>query len=145
MQASEMKWEKLTLLVDSGASDTVVPQTVCPGAELHWTPKVGIEYEIADGGTLDNLGERRCLLKTSESANAKDAFMMAFQVVDVNKPLLLVFKVCEQGHSVLFEKDRGALLVQGDPKSRIEFRKVGGTCELDVWLKPSESFFARPV
>ena len=84
------------------------------------------------------------MLKTSEAANAKDAFMMAFQVVDVNKPLLSVHKVCEQGHTVLFEKDRGAILVQGNPNNRIEFRKVGGTFELDVWLKPADAGFGRP-
>ena len=144
MPAGEIKWEKITLIVDSGASDVVVPPSVCAGALLHHTAKVGIKYEIANGGTLENLGERRCLLKTSETDTLESAFAMAFQVVDVNKALLSVHKVCEQGHSVLFEKDRGAILVGGDAKNRIEFRKVGGTYELDVWLKPTDESFARP-
>ena len=144
MPAGEIKWEKITLIVDSGASDTVVPPSVCAGALLHHTAKVGIEYEIANGGTLENLGERRCLLKTSETDTLESAFAMAFQVVDVNKALLSVHKVCEQGHSVLFEKDRGAILVGGDAENRIEFRTVGGTYELDVWLKPTDESFARP-
>ena len=138
-----MKWEKLTLLVDSGASDTVVPQEVCAGAMLHWTNRVGVEYEIANGDTLANLGERRCMMKTKEDDSDDSAFEMAFQVVDVNKPLLSVTRVCEQGHSVLFENGRGAILLKGDPKRRVEFRKVGGTFELDMWLKPSEGF-GRP-
>ena len=83
--ATTVKWEKLTLLVDSGASDTVVPQDLCPLAKIQWTNKVGVEYEIVDGGTLENLGERRCLLKTAEDEDDSTAFMMAFQVVDVNK------------------------------------------------------------
>ena len=141
--SSPVRWEKFTLLVDSGARDTVVPQSVCQAATLHWTNKVGVKYEIANGDTLHNLGERRCMMKTAEDEEDNSAFVMAFQVVDVNKPLLSVTKVCEKGHSVIFEKDRGAVLVGGDPKRRIEFKKVGGTFELDVWLKPSEGF-GRP-
>ena len=34
-------WEKITLIVDSGASDTVVLPNVCRRATLHHTPKVG--------------------------------------------------------------------------------------------------------
>jgi hypothetical protein len=143
MTVGPIKWEKLTLLVDSGASDTVVPQSVCSAAAIHWTRKVGVEYEIADGTTLENLGERRCMMKTAENESDDNAFEMDFQVVDVNKPLLSVTKVCEKGHSVIFEKDRGAILIGGDPKRRIELKKVGGTFELDVWLKPSEGF-GRP-
>ena len=60
------KWEKFTLLVDSGASDTVVPQNVCPTAMLHWTNKVGVEYEIADGGTLEHLGEKKVLVEDGQ-------------------------------------------------------------------------------
>ena len=54
-------WEKVTLTVDSGASDTVVPLTVCPGVELMYSSRVCIEFEIADGSTIENLGERHCL------------------------------------------------------------------------------------
>ena len=61
------EWEKLTLTVDSGASDTVAPPTVCKGAQLHKDgEKYGIEYEIADGSSIENLGERHCLMKTIE-------------------------------------------------------------------------------
>ena len=35
--------EKVTLMVDSGASDTVVSPTVCRNAETHSTSKLGIE------------------------------------------------------------------------------------------------------
>ena len=34
LNASAPAWEKLTLTVDSGASDTVVPPSVCPSAPL---------------------------------------------------------------------------------------------------------------
>ena len=141
----EPQWEKLTLTVDSGASDTVVPPSVCPAAKLLTTgEKFGIEYEIADGSTVENMGEKHCLMKSQEKGD--DAgWEMKFQVVDVSKALLSVHKVCEQGHAVLFTNapSGSAILVNGDSKSRIPIRHTGGTYELDVWVKPGQGF-GRP-
>ena len=143
LNAISPAWEKLTLTVDSGASDTVVPPSVCSSAPLVRGSKFGIEYEIADGNTVENLGERLCLMKTSENATPDtDALEMQFQVVDVSKALMSVHRVCEQGHDVLFSNGtRGsAILVGGDVRNRIPLRHVGGTYELDVWVKPSPDF-----
>ena len=86
LNAISPAWEKLTLTVDSGASDTVVPPTVCPAAPLIKGSRYGIEYEIADGTTVENIGERSCLMKTSELVSSdKDALEVHFQVVDVSK------------------------------------------------------------
>ena len=140
-------WEKLTLTVDSGASDTVVPPTVCSLAPLVKGPRYGIEYEVANGETVDNMGERDCLMKTGEIEAADPGMEMKLQVVDVSKALLSVNTVCEQGHDVLFSKREGgsAILVNGDPKKRIPLRNSGGTYELDVWVKPNPSSgFSRP-
>ena len=136
----EPQWEKVTLTVDSGASDTVVPIAVCPGAELIKTSRVGTEYEIADGSTIENLGEKQCLTKLAVG-DASNPMLMSFQVVDVSKALLSVHKITEQGHDVLFSETRGnAILLNGDPKQRIELRHCGGTYELDVWVKPAAGF-----
>ena len=51
----EPQWEKVTLTVDSGASDTVVRPTVCDLAKLLTTgEKFGIEYEIADSSSIES-------------------------------------------------------------------------------------------
>ena len=145
-------WEKVTLIVDSGASDTVMPQGVCQGALLRHTSRVGIKYEVADGGEARNLGERVCEVKTDEAS--QQGMQMSFQVVDrLTKALLSVQKVCSQGHDVVFSNKKGNyILVGGDPSSKIPLRAAGGTYELDVWLRPSdneggqpEASFARPV
>ena len=130
------------MTVDSGASDTVVPPTVCRAAKLVKGDKFGIEYEIANGETIENLGERQCLMRTAEGDS--DASMeMRFQVVDVSKSLLSVHRVCEMGHAVLFSKDGSAILVGGNAEQCIPLRHSGGTYEIDVWLKPSQDF-GRP-
>ena len=105
MSNSEIVWEKVTLIVDSGASDTVVPPSMCANAPLHRTEKVGTEYEVADGGVVENFGEKRCLMKISPNASSAEAMNMVFQVVDVSKALLSVYKVCQAGHQVVFGKD----------------------------------------
>ena len=133
-------WEKITLMVDSGASDTVVPPSVCKGAEIHTTPKVGIEYECANGKPLYNLGERRCGAMLSQGG---DVIGMAFQVVDVGRALLSVSRVCAQGHDVVFSEKKGSYIhLDGDPRKAIPLRNAGGVFELDVWVRPAG--FARP-
>ena len=87
-----------------------------------------------------------CLMKTSEGATTEtDALEMQLQVVDVSKALMSVHRVCEQGHDVLFSNsNRGsAILVGGDVRNRISLRHVGGTYELDVWVKPSPDFIRQ--
>jgi hypothetical protein len=104
--ATETLWEKVTLTVDSGASDTVVPPTIAPGAPLLKSDRVGVEYEIADGHVIENLGEKHCLTKLSESTS-ESPMLMNFQVVDVSKALLSVHRVTEQGHDVQFSVKNG--------------------------------------
>ena len=53
-------WEQITLIVDSGASDTVIPPKVCRAEEFRHSSKVGTEYEVADGGVAKNMGEKLC-------------------------------------------------------------------------------------
>ena len=145
LNAVNATWEKISLTVDSGASDTVVPPSVCAFAPLHKGAKFGIEYEIANGDTVSNMGERSCLMRTCATDTEDDAMEVIFQVVDVSKSLLSVHRVCEQGHDVVFSaKDGGsAILIGGDPKRKIPLRNCGGTYELDVWVKPNAGF-SRP-
>ena len=131
LRACGTGWERITLIVDSGASETVVPPSVCRAAECRHSSKVGIEYECADGGVVKNLGEKVCDMRTGE--DDPSGMAMAFQVVDVSKALLSVHRVCEQGHDVVFSKLKGDyILINGDVENRIPLRAIGGTFELDV-------------
>ena len=79
----ESEWESIVFTVDSGASDTVVSPSVGKGLLLVDTDKVGLEYEVANGGVVVNLGEKHAEVRTS--SGAKSSFLMSFQVVDVHK------------------------------------------------------------
>ena len=128
--ASEIRWERIILTVDSGASDTVVPPSVCSLAPLHHTEKVGTEYEVANAAVLENLGERRCQMKTSENGKVLN---MKWQVVDVHKPLLSVSKLTEQGHDVVFKPKEAYIQIAGG--ERLMLKKSGGVYEMEVWVR----------
>ena len=131
------EWERLILTVDSGASDTVVPPSVCSLAPLHMTNKVGIEYEVANGAVIENLGERGVQMKDQKSGKL---LKIAFQVVDVHKPLLSVSKIIERGHKVLFSKEESYIeLTSGE---KLHLQSKDGVFELEVLVRSPD--FARP-
>ena len=104
--ATGITWEKVTLTVDSSASDTVIPPHYLRWCEISHTEKVGTEYEVANGENVYNIGERRCIMRMAETGKATEELEIAFQVVeDVHKPLLAVSAITKQGHSVVFAEE----------------------------------------
>ena len=92
----ESERELIVFTVDSGASDTVVPPSVGRGLPLVDSDKVGLEYELASGGVVVNLGEKHAEVRTSSGATS--SFLMSLQAVDVHKPLLAVSKLVAAGN-----------------------------------------------
>ena len=100
--------------------------------ELMHSPKVGTEYEVANGEVVHNLGEKKCIMKITEKA--KDELEIAFQVVeDIQKPLLAVSSIVAQGHKVVFALQDSEILLSSGVS--IPMRHVNGTYEIDVWIK----------
>jgi len=131
MTSTGITWEKVTLTVDSGASDTVIPPSCLSWAEMRHTNKVGTEYEVANGEIVHNLGARRCIMRMGEKQPELD---IEFQVVeDVHKPLLAVSSIVEQGHSVVFAKKEPHILLTSGEK--LMMRNCNGTYEIDIWVK----------
>ena len=138
--SKEITWEKMTLTVDSGASDTVVPPGYCSWSTIFHTEKVGTEYEVANGCVVHKVGERRCTMKVDEKIGE---LSIVFQVVDVHKPLLAVSSITAKGHKVIIaDEDHHILLASGH---KPPLRNVNGVFELDVWIKrdSNEGGFAR--
>ena len=65
----EAKWIEIEITVDSGACETVMPMSWCRGISVLSSRQYmdGVEYEVANGETIPNLGERRCLMSTAGS------------------------------------------------------------------------------
>ena len=87
-----------------------MPPHIAKSLPLWDDPKVGIEYEVANGGVVTNLGERRGEVKINESLS--NSFIMSFQVVEnVHKPLLAVSKLVEAGQEVIFSKTKPRIVL----------------------------------
>ena len=98
-------WIEIEVTVDSGACETVMPSTLCQGiAILRSAMSHGQEYEVANGATIPNLGERRCLMMTLGSRAAKK---IVFQVADVHKPLLSISRCADMGFRCHLGADGG--------------------------------------
>ena len=93
------EWEEMEFLVDSGASATVIDEesvkVVSPSA-----PDPNENYGLADGSLIPNKGEKSFLGMTTEGV----ARRLKAQVTDVDRPLMSVSQVVENGGRVVFDR-----------------------------------------
>ena len=96
-------WEEVELAVDSGASETVISEDMVVSADIRDSPasKRGVEYEVANGVRIPNLGEKKFIGVSDEGISRR----LTAQVCDVNKGLLSVSKVTKAGSRVIFDSD----------------------------------------
>ena len=133
-------WRELEVTVDSGACDTVLPTDQCQEIKLQESEqsKQGLEYEVANGDTIPNLGERRYIMMTENSSNPK---RIAFQVADVHKALLSVTRAADMGYQCVLGKN-GGWLQDETSSERIPIQRKGNLYVMRVWVK--ECPFGRP-
>ena len=118
------EWFEIELTADTGACDTVIPRTSCPKIPIQSSLQSlrQMEYEIADGSTIPNLGERRCLMWTEDATQARHINM---QVADVHKALLSLSRCADMGFESRFGRTMGALIDEDSgeviPLKRREF------------------------
>ena len=98
-------WERITLIVDSCASDTVIPPKVCRAAAIRHSSKVGTEYEVEVGRVAKNIGQKQCGMNMNEEFQIGSR--NSIPIVDkVNKALLSVNRVCAPGHDIVICLER---------------------------------------
>ena len=133
-------WREIEVTVDSGACDTVIPTEECKEIKIHESAqsKAGMEYEVANGETIPNLGERRCLMMTENSTTPK---RIAFQVADVHKALLSVTRAADMGYQCVLGKTGGWLQDESSSENIPIIRK-GNLYVMRVWVR--ECPFQRP-
>ena len=137
-------WIQVEVTVDSGACVTVMPAGLCTGIPIvdNVFSKSGTEYEVANGDSIPNLGERRCEVMTVGSLAPK---LIVFQIADVHKPLLSVTACSDMGFDCFLGKEGGSLRdrVTGET---IPLERQGSLYTLKMWVrqdqghKPSSGF-----
>ena len=76
------EWEPITLMVDSGASDTVVNPKLIPTAGIQPSAgsNVGLEYEVANGESIPNLEEKHLAVVPHGGASCKSLKVQCAEV-----------------------------------------------------------------
>ena len=91
------EWVLFEVPIDSGACVTVMPSGLCPAISIidNDLSKNGAEYEVANGQSIANLGERRCQVMTVGSMAPK---RIVLQVADVHKRVLSITACSAMGY-----------------------------------------------
>ena len=129
---TEGEWEVLEMAVDSAATETVLNDEMVSTVETKdgAASRRGTEYEVANGETIPNLGEKTFLGETEEGYKRN----ICAQVCDVNKALLSVKKVTEAGNRVIFDKD-GSYIEDKESGEKIWMTEKGGMFTIKLWTK----------
>ena len=102
------EWEEIEVIVDSGACETVMPRGMCSNIRIRPSAQslAKVEYEVASGQTIPNLGERHCEVWAEGGMNS---LLMHFQIADVHRPLLSLSKSADMGFRSYLDSDGGWL------------------------------------
>ena len=131
-------WYMVSILVDSGAGESVAPPDAFPQYKIYETDasKSGLEYTAAGGHTLLNKGASQVLIHTLESEKR----CMTFQIADVSKNLGSVSRIVATGHRIIFDTpDVGSYIENKQTGKQIKLRQHNGVYLLDVWVAPNPS------
>ena len=128
-------WEKITLTMDSGAAETVIPTNMCPYVPTKPSDgsRKGVEYEVASGHTIPNTGEKTLNVVTTEGQRRS----LTMQVCEVNKALVSISKTCRAGHRVVFDDD-GSYVQNKVTGEKTFMQHANNTYTLDVWVKKGQ-------
>ena len=134
------EWTEIELTADSGACDNVMPKSLCE--HINIIPSVhsraGVEYEVANGETIPNLGQRDCLLWTENAGSPKQLTM---QVADVHKALLSLSRCADMGFESRLGRQAGCL-IDTSTGEIIPLVRKGNLYVLRTWVR-SNPFAGR--
>ncbi len=92
--------------------------------------KRGVEYEVATGVTIPNLGEKWFVAVAEEGQRRK----MKAQVCAVNKALLSVSRMVQAGNHVVFEQN-GSYVEDLHSGEKMYMVEKGGMYRLKMWVE----------
>jgi len=99
------QWERVDVIMDSGANVTVGPSSIgdMAGYRMEESPasRAGVMYTAANGGDLPNLGQKFLAVLTEEGTVRG----VQQQCADVTKPLEAIRDNVRTGHVVIFDDD----------------------------------------
>ena len=131
------EWILIDVIADSGACETVMPKGLCPNISLRQSEgsKAGVEYEVASGKAVPNLGEKHCEIFCE---GAGSSMMMHFQVADIHRPLLSLSRAADQGFRSHLDWYGGYLEdVRTGDTIPIQIQGRGNLYIMQIWFRGS--------
>ena len=127
-------WEEVEMAVDSGASETVIGEDMVLTADLKESEgsRRGVEYKVANGESIPNLGEKRFSAWTNEGVGRN----IKAQVCSVQQGLQSVKRLMDAGHRIVFEPD-GSYIEDVSTYERMNLKEKNGMFFLQMWTKNS--------
>ncbi len=127
------EWTEIEITVDSGACVTVMPRSLCEGISIlqNRLSREGVEYEVANGTHIPDLGERTCEMMTVGSNTAK---RIVFQVADVHKPLLSISGCADMGFDCHLD-DKGGHLTDRETGEGIPLERRENLYIMRAWIR----------
>ena len=131
-------WEEIEMAVDSGASETVVGEDMVVTANLKESEgsRTGVEYKVANGESIPNLGEKKFLAVSRENVRQ----VIRAQVCSVQQGLLSVKKMLEVGHRVVFDPT-GSYIEDVNTHEKMRLKERNGMFFLALWTKNTNRGF----
>ena len=108
---------------------------LCVETKLGGAAKRGVEYEVANGVVIPNLGEKTFLFTTDEGSERK----ITAQVCEVNKGLLSIRKVVKAGNRVVFDDDYSYIQDKATGEC-ITINEESGMYMLSMWVRRKSPF-----
>ena len=126
-------WQEIEVTVDSGACDTVMPLSLCSEITLRESAqqRSGLEYEVANGQSIPNEGERRCLMMTRGANGPK---RITFQVAEVHKALLSITRAADAGFECHLNA-KGGYLLDTWTGEKVQITRKGNLYVMRTWVK----------
>ena len=129
------KWERLRTTMDSGATVTVIPPSAGRWYDIEESAasRAGIEYEIANGDTLPNLGQKVMPVVVGDGCLRS----MTAQVADITTALTAPRALHKSGHMTIFDGPDSFVL----NKLTGEVTPIdddGTSYNFDLWICPPE-------
>ena len=132
---SPSEWVLIDVIADSGACETVMPKGLCANIKLRESEasKAGVEYEVASGKAVPNLGERHCEIFCE---GAESSMMMHFQVADIHRPLSSLSRAADQGFRSYLDW-YGGYLEDTRTHETIPIQRRGNLYVMQIWVRGS--------
>ena len=128
-------WKAISILIDSGASDSVAPPGMFPKVKVLETnaSRAGVQYTAAGGHKIANLGMQRPYIHLLDGSK----YTMAFQVAGVSKALGAVSRIVGAGNRVIFDEPSiGSFIENKTTGKKTPLRQHNGVDYMDVWVRP---------